>query len=147
MLKIDFIALNKSRRIQLQFATNRIKIGPLELEIRHAKGARRHYARPMTSCDVIGLPPVTILLVTLYNCFLTVEDYTKESRLTRNSRHSVTIQTLWEEDLCHYIDPPVTLGGYSPVSSIFSPSKLFTGHNFEGRTLRFFAIISLFIPS
>ena len=31
MLKIDFIALSESKMIQLQFATNRIKIGPLEV--------------------------------------------------------------------------------------------------------------------
>ena len=47
------------------------------MEIQPAKGALRHYAGPMMSRDVIGLPPVTISLVTLYNCFLTVEDYTK----------------------------------------------------------------------
>ena len=34
---IDFIAINESRRIQLQFATNRIKIGPLEPEIQPPK--------------------------------------------------------------------------------------------------------------
>ena len=34
----------------------------------------------MTSRDVIGMPPVTISLVTLYNCFLTVEDYTKDTQ-------------------------------------------------------------------
>ena len=66
--------------IQLQFATNIIKIGPLEPEIQPAKGARRHYAGPMTSRDVISLPPVTISLVTLENYFLTVEDYTKETQ-------------------------------------------------------------------
>ena len=58
--------------IQLQFATNRIKVGQLKPEMQPAKCARRHYAEPMTSRDVIGLPPVTISLVTLYNCFLTV---------------------------------------------------------------------------
>ena len=77
--KIDFIALNESRRIQLQFATDRMKIGSKELETQPAKGARHHYAGVMTSRDVIGLPPVT-----LCNCLLTVEDYTKE---TRNFRH------------------------------------------------------------
>ena len=51
--------------IKLQFATNRIKIDLLEQEIQPAKGARRHYAGPMTSRDVIGLPPKTISLVTL----------------------------------------------------------------------------------
>ena len=66
--------------IQLQFSTSIIKIGPLEPEIQPAKGARRHYSEPMTSRDVISLPPVTISLVTLYNCFLTVEDYTKETQ-------------------------------------------------------------------
>ena len=69
--------------IQLQFATNRIKIGPLEQEIQSGKGARRHYAGPMTSSDVISLPPVTISLVTLYNCFLTVlfdKYHTKETQ-------------------------------------------------------------------
>ena len=45
MLEIDFIALNQSRMIQLQIATNRIKINPLEPEIQAAKGARRHYIR------------------------------------------------------------------------------------------------------
>ena len=75
-----FHFLNESKRIQLQFASNRIKIGPLELEIQPAKGARRYYAWPMTSRDVIGLPPVTISLVTLYNCFLTVEDYTRDTQ-------------------------------------------------------------------
>ena len=35
--KIDFIVLNEFRRIQLQFATNRIKIGPIEPEIQPAK--------------------------------------------------------------------------------------------------------------
>ena len=34
----DFIALNESIRIQLQFATNRIKIGPLEPQIQPHKG-------------------------------------------------------------------------------------------------------------
>ena len=52
--------------IQLQFATTRIKIGPLEPEIQPAKGVRRYYAGPMTSRDVISLPLVTISLVTLY---------------------------------------------------------------------------------
>ena len=80
MFKIGFTALNESRRIQLQFATKRIKIGPLEPEIQPAKCARRHYAGPMTSRDVIGLPPVTISLSTLYNCFLTVEDYTEHTQ-------------------------------------------------------------------
>ena len=73
-VKIDFIVLNESRMIQLQFATNRIQIGPLESE--PAKGVRRHYAGPMSSRDVISLPPVTISLATLYNCFLTMEDST-----------------------------------------------------------------------
>ena len=78
--KIDFMSLNDSKRIQLQFATNRIKIGPLEPEIQPAKGARRHYTRPRTSRDVIGLSQVLISLVTLYNCLLTVEDYTKDTQ-------------------------------------------------------------------
>ena len=41
------------------------------------QSSRRRYARLMTSRHVIVLPLVTISLVTLYNCFLTVEDYTK----------------------------------------------------------------------
>ena len=53
--------------IQLQFATNQIKIGPLEPEIQPDKGARRHYAGIMTSRDFISLTPVTISLVTVYN--------------------------------------------------------------------------------
>ena len=69
MFMIDFIALNESRRIQLQFVTNRIKIGPLEPEIQPAKCARRHYAEPMMSRDVKDLPPVTISLVTIFFCF------------------------------------------------------------------------------
>ena len=75
----DCFALSESRRIQLQFATNRIKTGPFEPEIQTARGARRQYAKPMASRDVIGLPPVTISLATLYNSFMTVEDYTKET--------------------------------------------------------------------
>ena len=64
--------------MNLQFATNRIKIGPLEPEIQPAKGELRHYAGTMTSRDVIVLPPVTI---SLYNNFsLTVEDYTKDTQ-------------------------------------------------------------------
>ena len=39
-----------------------------------------HYAGPMTSRDVIGLPPVTMSLVTLCNCFLTMQDYTKDTQ-------------------------------------------------------------------
>ena len=37
---------------------------------------------PMKSRHVIGLPPVTISLVTLYNYyyFMTVEDYTKDTQ-------------------------------------------------------------------
>ena len=39
--KYNFIAYWKeSRKIQLQFATNGIKIGPLEAEIQAIKGAR-----------------------------------------------------------------------------------------------------------
>ena len=76
-----FSRQNESISIQLQFATNSIKFGPLEPEIQRAKvGALRHYAGPLTSRDVKGLPPVTISLVTLYNCFLTVEDYTKDTQ-------------------------------------------------------------------
>ena len=79
MFKIDCIALNESRMVQLLFAINRIKIGSLEPEIQSTKCARRHYAGPMTSRDFISLPPVKILLVTLCNSFLIVEDYTKET--------------------------------------------------------------------
>ena len=67
-------------RFQLQFATNRIKIGPLEPEKQPEKCALRHYAGPITSHDFIGLPPVTISLVTLDYCFFTVEDYTKDTQ-------------------------------------------------------------------
>ena len=80
MFKIDYIVSNESKIIQLQFATKRIKIGLLEREIQHAKGAWRHYAAPMTSRDVISLQPATISLVTLCNCFLTVGDCTKETQ-------------------------------------------------------------------
>ena len=66
--------------IHLQLGTNRIKIDPLEQEIQPSKGARRHYAGLKASHDVISLPLVTISLVTLYNCFSTVEDYTKETQ-------------------------------------------------------------------
>ena len=64
--------------MNLQFATNRIKIGPLEPEIQPAKVELRHYAGTMTSRDVIVLPPVTISLYN--NCSLTVEDYTKDTQ-------------------------------------------------------------------
>ena len=40
------------------------------------RGATSLLHGPLTSRDVIGLAPVTISLVTLCNCFLTVEDYT-----------------------------------------------------------------------
>ena len=46
------IPLNEYRRIQLQFATNKIKIGQLEPEIQPAKSVWRHYAGPMASRDV-----------------------------------------------------------------------------------------------
>ena len=46
MFQIKFIALNEYKRIQLRFATNRIKIGPLQSEIQSTKGARRHFAGP-----------------------------------------------------------------------------------------------------
>ena len=80
VLKFDFIALNESRRIQLQFSINRIKIGQIEPEIQPAKGAQGLYAGPMTWRDVIGLLPVVKSLVTLYICFLIVEDYTKDTQ-------------------------------------------------------------------
>ena len=111
MFKIDFIALHKSRMIQLQFATNKIKIGQLEPEIQPAKGARSHYAGHKMSRDVISLPPVKISLVTHYNFFLTVEDYTKETQeiwdaqvpYRRESRmfviYSSSRDALW---LCYY---------------------------------------------
>ena len=47
IFKIDFIALNESTMIQLQFATNRIKIGLFEPEIKAAFG--RLYLRLRTS--------------------------------------------------------------------------------------------------
>ena len=74
--------MNVATRIQLQlFTTNRIKMGLLEPARRYSdKGARCHNAGPVTSDDVIGLPPVTISLATLYNCFLSVEDYTKDTQ-------------------------------------------------------------------
>ena len=66
IFKNSFIAFNRSKRIQQQFSTNRIKIGLLEPDIQPAKAvARRHYAGPMKSRDVIGLLSVTISLVTL----------------------------------------------------------------------------------
>ena len=80
MFKIDFIALNESIMIQLQFATNRIKIDPLEPVIESDKGKQSHYARPLPSRDVISLQPLTISLVTLYNCFLTMQDYAEETQ-------------------------------------------------------------------
>ena len=55
-------------------------MGPLEPELQPVKGEQRHYAGSMTSRDVIGLPPVTTSLVALYNCFLTVEDCTKDTQ-------------------------------------------------------------------
>ena len=103
----------------------------------------------MTSSDVIGLLPFTISLVKLYNCFWLWKTILKH---TRNIRLSVTIQTLWEEDICHnYIAPPLTLGGcaitFSPVKQHFSPLKVFTGLNFEARRLRFFFILELIYTS
>ena len=63
---IDFIHLCQSEKIQLQFATNRIKICPLKPEIQPAKGCVHHYARAVMSRDVIGLPQVTISLVIFF---------------------------------------------------------------------------------
>ena len=93
MFKIDFIALNESIMIQLQFATNRIKIDPLEPAIESDKGKQSHYARPLPSRDVISLQPLTISLVTLYNCFLTMQDYAKETQ-------EISAQPQW---LCYYL--------------------------------------------
>ena len=81
IFKIDFIALKELRWIQLQFATNRIKISTLEQEVQPAKGCIslglwRH--RPAAGNNIIG---------------------SKSVRRTRNSRRSVTIQTSWEEDV------------------------------------------------
>ena len=47
-----------SRRIQLQFASNRIIIGSLEAEIQPVKCCSTSYAWSMTSRYVIGLLPV-----------------------------------------------------------------------------------------
>ena len=40
----------------------------------------KHFKHIMTSRDVTGLPPVTISLVTLYNCFLTEDNYSKDTQ-------------------------------------------------------------------
>ena len=42
--------------------------------------------------DVTGLPPVTISLVTRYNCFLTVEDYTKDKKFHAVSYHTDVVR-------------------------------------------------------
>ena len=80
MFKIDFIALNESKMIQLQFATSRLKIGPLEPEIHPVKSAWRRYVGPVTSRDVISLKTSNNITCNTYNYFLTVEDYTKETQ-------------------------------------------------------------------
>ena len=80
---------------------------------------RRHYAGPMTSCDVIGLPPVTISLVTLYNCFFTVEDFTKDTQEISGSLLSFHTDVVRGGSLS-YIAPTVTLGG---CAITFSPVK------------------------
>ena len=90
MFKIDFIALNESRMVQLQFATNRIKTGPLEPE-RQLPKVRDVITLPMTSRDVIILPPVTILLATLYNCFLTVADLQKRHKKFQALRYHIDV--------------------------------------------------------
>ena len=77
--------------IQLRFATNKIKIGPLEPEINPAKFAQRHYAMPMTSHDVIGPPLSTISLVEFYNCFLTVEDILKTHKKFQTIRYHADV--------------------------------------------------------
>ena len=65
---IVFIALNESRRIQLQFATNRVIIG----QIRTGDTACQSCATSLCLAnDVISLPPVTISFVTIF--VLTVE--------------------------------------------------------------------------
>ena len=67
MFEIDLIVLNESRRIQLQFATNRIKIGLLEPEI-----TSLHWAYDVTSRHRPAAGNNIANLVILCNCFLTV---------------------------------------------------------------------------
>ena len=66
-----FFALNTYRRIQLQFATNRIKIGPFKPEIQPGKKA--YYVK--------GLPPVTLWFVNFlkfhFDCGNTSEWHTR----------------------------------------------------------------------
>ena len=87
----------------------------------------------MASRNVIGLPPVTMSLVTLYNCFLTVEDYTNDTqKFQAHSYHTDVVRggSLSTRDarrLCNYL-----LSYKVP----FSPMKVFTGRNFEARKLR-----------
>ena len=105
-MKNLIFALSEFRSIQLQFATNRIKIGPLEPEIQPSKVERR---------EVIGMPLVTISLVTLYNCFLTVENYTKDTQEISGTQYTDVVRGGYVS----YIAPPVTLGccaiTFSPV--------------------------------
>ena len=62
----------------------------------------------MTLCDVIGLRQVTISPVTVYNCFLTVEDYTKDTQEIPGTQLPYDTDVVRggslsyiEEDLCH----------------------------------------------
>ena len=86
------------------------------------------WAYNMTSRDVIGLPQVTISLATIYNnyCFLTVEDYTKDTREISGTQLPYRRR---QRRIFVIIAPPVTLGGYaitfSPVEYHFFTSESF----------------------
>ena len=99
MFKIDFIGSNELRRIQLQFATNRIKISLLEPEIQPAKGCTTSllWAYDVTCCHkpAAGNNITCNTLQLLFDCRST------SVRHTRNFRCSVTsgrnFRCLWEE--------------------------------------------------
>ena len=134
--KIDFIPLNEFRRIQIQFATNRIKIGLLEPEIQPSKCCATSLRNAF---DVMGQPPVAIRCVIIFVLFLTVDVHLQDTqdiseaqlpyRHIERSMFVVYSSARDSRGLCYY-----------PISckvAFFSPLKIFTGCNFEARTLRF----------
>ena len=85
-------------------------------------------------------PPVTISLVTLYNCFLTVEDYsiykdTQEISVTQLPYRRCERRVFVIYSSTHSRSAVVLL-----LSLLFSPLKVSTGRNFKARTLQFFCV-------
>ena len=100
-----------SRRIQLQFASNRIIIGSLEAEIQPVKCCSTSYAWSMTSRYVIGQLPVTCHFVTIIIWFWLSKHICKTHKLSvtqfpyrRRERRIFVIYSSGCQ-LCYYPSP------------------------------------------